>query len=214
MKTDASLEDLGSMIDQGVPVQVLIDPLTGSNRSTFNPDDPVLHYVTVTGYERGPDGKIAKLVISDPGGAGSHYKVDAKDFEKAWSNLKLKGADTGINRLMIAMVPNDDRIIVGTDGKRRKASDIRLPSNGVLDWFSPSKPGRVTMQGLANITNGWRGGDLGSILGGAVQIVGGALTTLPVTGAKAFVKWLGGPTLLPIRSATRLATSSRAGSRC
>lgn len=193
MKSDASLSDLASMIDQGVPVQVLMDPLFGSGKTEFDPSDSTLHYVTVTGYERGPDGKIANLVISDPGGSGSHYKVDAREFEEAWSNLRLLGAETGLNRVMVAMVPNDDRVIEGTDGKRRRASDIRLPGNGLLgDVFSPSKPGRVTMQGLANVTNGWKGGDLGSILGGVVQLVGGGIASLPAAGAKALVKALGG----------------------
>lgn len=193
VKTDASLNDLASMIDQGVPAQVLMDPLFGSGRTEFDPSDSTLHYVTVSGYERGLDGKIANLVISDPGGSGSHYKVDAKEFEEAWSNLRLLGAETGLNRLMVAMVPNDDRVIEGTDGKRRKASDIRLPGNGILgDVFSPAKPGRVTLQGLANVTNGWKGGDLGSMVGGAVQLVGGGIASLPAAGAKALVKALGG----------------------
>lgn len=192
LTTDASLDDLASMLDQGVPVQVLIDPLDPSGTMPVNRNDAILHYVNVTGYQRGPDGRIASLTICDPGREGYRYSVPAGEFEKLWSNLKLLGAETGINRLMIAMAPGDGRDVVGLDGKVRKAQDIRFPKGDSNPFFAPSKPARVTMQGLANLTNGWAGFDLGTMFAGALQLLVGGMTSLPGAGVRALVKAFGG----------------------
>lgn len=188
LKTDAGLEDLASMLDQGVPVQVLIDPFDPTGMRPPNPNDAILHYVNVTGYERGPDGRISWLTICDPGNVGYRYKVSAEQFEKVWSNLKLMGMDTGLNRLMVAIAPGDSRMVVGLDGKPRKAEDIRLPASAESPVFSPAKAARVTMQGLANLMNGWAGFDLGSMLGGGVQLLVGGMACLPGAGVRALLK--------------------------
>lgn len=192
LKTDASLDDLTAMLDQGVPVQVLIDPLDPTGTMPVNRNDAILHYVNVTGYQRGPDGRISTLTICDPGREGYRYTIPAGEFEKLWSNLKLMGAETGINRLMIAMAPGDGRDVVGLDGKVRKAQDIRLPKDDTNPFFAPSKPARVTMQGLANVTNGWAGFDLGTMLAGGIQLLVGGMSSLPGAGVRALVKALWG----------------------
>ncbi|MNW99281.1 Peptidase C39 family protein [compost metagenome] len=192
LKTDAGLEDLAAMLDQGVPVQVLIDPMDPSGHPPGNPNDAILHYVNVTGYQRGPDGRISRLTICDPGNVGRRYSMTAAEFEKVWSNLKLMGLDTGINRLMIAVAPADDRVIVGLDGKSRKACDLYLPKAEGRAAFSPAMPARVTMQGLANVMNGWAGFDLGSMLGGSIQFLVGGMASLPGAGIRALVKGLWG----------------------
>ena len=56
MKNEASFDDITRMIDQGLPPMALIDP--GSSR------DFLSHYVVVSGYERGADGKVSKLHLT------------------------------------------------------------------------------------------------------------------------------------------------------
>lgn len=179
LKSDAGLEDIAKMIDQGVPVETLIDPLNpyDPNNSVIDHGDTVLHYVTVTGYDRDAKGKITDVDISDP--AGVHYKVSADKFNEAWSDLKIDNVSTGLNRVMISMVPNDGRVIKGTDGISRKASDIDLPSNGLIgDFFAPSKPARTVIEGIEDVARGIKHGNLGDFLGGAVQAIGGGVATL------------------------------------
>lgn len=130
LKSDASLEDLAKMVDQGVPPIVLIDPLDPKkpDKTAINTKDAKLHYVVVSGYERDKDGKISKITVSDPQGKnGTRFTVSAKKFEEAWSDLKLNGKKVGINRLMLSSVPDGDTIVTGADGKKRKAADIELP---------------------------------------------------------------------------------------
>ncbi len=140
IKADAKLDDLARMIDQGVPPIVLIDPDKETNA--------VLHYVTVTGYTRGADGKISDLVIADSAG-GHRYTMPAAEFQQKWDNLKLGGVGTGLNNVMITTLPKDGRTITGGDGVQRKASDIQLPRTG---FFSNLKSGfaRLVANGIAN----------------------------------------------------------------
>ena len=172
MKNDASLDDLARMVDQGVPPMVLIDPDTGDN---FN-----LHYVTVTGYERGADGKISDIVLADSAG-GRRYSVDAEKFQQMWDNVKVGGLGmeipSGLNNVMITAVPKDGRSITGGDGVTRKASDIQLPKSG---FWSDLKSG--VARGLSNILSlgaqgvekTWQGIKwLGGVLGNAASAVGG-----------------------------------------
>ena len=157
MKNEASLEDLASMIDQGVPVITLIEP--------SDPNDLNLHYEVVTGYTRGPDGKISDISIR------------ADDFMKCWSNIRLKGVGTGYNRLMIAMVPKGDRPIVGADGKSRPASQVELPKSSF--WADLRQmPASNLGDGIADVVNGWKNGNAGDLVGGAIKTVGGVVSGL------------------------------------
>lgn len=120
IKTDASLDDLAHMVDQGVPPIVLMDPDNGSNAN--------LHYISVTGYNRGADGKISDVAIADSAG-GYRYTMPAEEFQKRWNNLKMENISTGLSNVMISTVPNDGRSITGGDGVTRRASDIQLPKS-------------------------------------------------------------------------------------
>jgi uncharacterized protein YvpB len=177
IKTDASLEDLAAQIDQGHPVQVLIDPLDWDG--SFNPGDQILHYVVVSGYDRGPDGRITGIRYNDPG-TGTVEHASARDFEAAWSNLRLYNAGTGINRLMITMVPNTQNVALPADSPWKSL-------------FSPSNLGRVTMQGLSLVVNGFHHFNLGDMLGGAIKLVGGGLVTGLTDGVNWVLGQLGAP---------------------
>jgi len=141
LKTDAKLDDLARMVDQGVPPIVLMDPDSDKNA--------ILHYVTVTGYNRDANGKISDVVIADSAG-GHRYTMSADEFQKKWDNLKMGGIGTGLNNVMITTVPRDGRMITGGDGVQRRASDIRLPRSS---FWSNLKSGFA--RGVANlISNG------------------------------------------------------------
>lgn len=98
LKNDATLNDIASMLDQGVPPMVLMDPDEGNN---FN-----LHYMVATGYERDASGKVTNLTFSDPA-TGSSTTMKADDFAKQWSTLKLKNVSTGFNNVLISVAPKD-----------------------------------------------------------------------------------------------------------
>jgi hypothetical protein len=143
IKTDANVEDLAKMVDQGVPPIVLMDPDESNNAN--------LHYITVTGYNRDSSGKISDVVIADSAG-GRRYTMPADEFQKKWNDLKMGGVSTGLSNVMITTVPNDGRTVVGGDGVSRKASDIQLPTSSLT---SDIKSGfaRLAANGVSNVTN-------------------------------------------------------------
>jgi predicted double-glycine peptidase len=118
-RNNASLDDLTTMIDQGVPVLTMIEP--------SDPNDMVLHYVAVTGYTRGADGKVQDVTIANPAG-GELQTLSVDEWTRKWGHLKLEGKSTGINNFMIAVAPKDDTPIRGKDGTVRKGSEIALPA--------------------------------------------------------------------------------------
>jgi hypothetical protein len=143
LKADANLNDIASMIDQGAPPIVLIDPDEDNNAT--------LHYVTVTGYNRDANGNISELIIADSAG-GERYPMSAEKFQQQWDNLKLGGVPTGLNNVMITAVPNDGRNVVGGDGQTRNVNDIQLPKSS---FWSTLKSGfaRGIANLLSNVTN-------------------------------------------------------------
>ncbi|MBM3266940.1 MAG: C39 family peptidase [Candidatus Sericytochromatia bacterium] len=166
MKTGASLDDIRKMLDQGVPVQVVVDPDSDGG-------DITLHYVAVTGYKTDSSGKITSLTITDPGG-GEVYEEAADHFLKRWSDLRMGGIATGFDRVMLSYVPAGDRPIKGLDGKSRPASEIALAGDGLLgSVFSDSQPIRTAARGMSNAVNGALGGNPVRALAGAFQVVGG-----------------------------------------
>jgi len=165
-KSGASLDDIRKMLDQGVPVQVMVDP-------DGNGSDTTLHYVAVTGYKTDASGKITGVTITDPGG-GEVYEEDADHFLKRWSNLEMGGVEVGFDREMITYVPDDGRPLKGLDGQTRKASDIQLAGNGFFgDILTDSQPIRTEARGLSNIVNGALGWNPIRLLGGAFQLLVG-----------------------------------------
>jgi len=185
LKSGASTEDVAKMIDQGTPVITLMEPFFD-----VDPSDLGLHYVTVSGYTRGADGEIESFRIADSA-TNSVYEVSAEEFERAWSNLRLKGVATGFDRVMLTVVPEGNRQITGTDGVTRRASEIQLPGSTPDDYLE-SMPIRALAQGSANVVNGLARGEWSSVLAGRTQLVGGligaAISKFPVPGAK----WFGG----------------------
>ena len=150
IKNNATLEDVASMVDQGVPPMVLIDPDEGDNFA--------LHYVTVSGYERGPDGKISDVVIADSA-TGSRYTMSAEEFQQKWDKLQVGALgialNSGLNNVMITAVPNDGRKITGADGVARPAADISLPSSGPLSGGFARGIANILSLGGQLIEKGW-----------------------------------------------------------
>jgi hypothetical protein len=163
LKQGGSLEDLARMVDQGVPPITLVEPF-----GKPNPNDVGLHYVTVVGYQRDASGRIASVKIADTAG-GQTYDVSARDFERHWSDLRVLGVSTGLDRVMITAVPRDGRTIVGSDGVERRAASIRLPGCSPESYLS-SMPGRTLAQGAMNVVNGAASGQVGTTLGGVIQL--------------------------------------------
>lgn len=139
LKNGASLEDLAHAVDQGTPPIVLIDPDNDKNAN--------LHYVSVTGYNRDPSGKVSELAIADSAG-GYRYTVPAADFQKQWDKLKMEGVSTGLDNVMITTVPKDNRPVVGGDGVTRNADQIQLPKSS-LGATLESAPARAAADVLA-----------------------------------------------------------------
>jgi hypothetical protein len=172
IKDDASLDDIKRMIDQGVPVMCNIDPDGGGN---FN-----LHWIDVVGYTTDDKGDITSLKVMNPSG-GQISDMDVNTFMQQWSDIHEGNMHTGVNRQILTFVPNDDRMITGLDGVKRRASDIDLPSDGWLgNVFNDSQPARVIDDGKSDLFNGWerlKSGDVGGLfqLGGSVEkfIMGG-----------------------------------------
>lgn len=125
-KNHASLADLTAMLDQGVPVQVVLVPFYLRNQPGMN-----LHYAVVSGYRRDPNtGGVTDVVLSDPNGA--YYAVPTDEFLREWSTPSAAGIPTGLDRYMMAMVPDAGTIRTST-GERVPAASIRLPSNDPTD---------------------------------------------------------------------------------
>lgn len=142
MKTDANVEDLAKMVDQGVPPIILMDPDGGKNAN--------MHYMTVSGYDRDANGKISDVVVADSAG-GYRYKMPAEDFQQKWNNLKMGGISTGLSNVMISVVPNDGRKVTGGDGVTRNASDIQLPKSS-LGSAIKSAPARGIADVISDVT--------------------------------------------------------------
>lgn len=173
MTNNASVEDLARMIDQGVPVQVLMEPLASDGKPGPNPDDLGIHYTVVNGYTRGADGRVQDVIVSDPWGL--HYSMPAADFERHWGDLRLKGVSTGLSHLMITMVPQDGTIR-RPDGKAVAASSVVLPTAGAADPVWPM----TTLAGAAmDVRNAVVAPTAGQVVGGfasgLVKGVGGAI---------------------------------------
>lgn len=145
LKTPATLETLAGLIDRGVPPIILIDP-TG-------PTDLGLHYVTVVGYQRNKAGAITDLRVADSA-SNRISTTRAPRLESQWRQLKLAGANTGLDRLVIAIVPNDNRTIVGGDGVARNANSIRLPVTESPAAVQESVPGRLAATVATRVMTG------------------------------------------------------------
>lgn len=163
---NASLGDLTRMIDHGAPPIVLIDPDEGNNA--------ILHYVTVTGYNRNARGEVSDLVIANSAG-GERHTMPAEEFRQRWGNLRMHNIATGMNNVMITAVPNDTRRVVGGDGVARSAASILLPTTTVVGMIrsGPARAAAAVISDAAVVTRA--AGDGAQTLAGHVQRGGGML---------------------------------------
>ena len=130
MRNNGSIEELKKYTEMGVPVQVLFEP----RNEAGNDKDFLLHYVTVTGFKKGPDGKELVLIAdpNDPTGSGQR-EMPIEDFKAQWGNLKVGAGPlsvpSGFNNLMLVHLPKENVPIKGADGKVRNSNDIALPKH-------------------------------------------------------------------------------------
>lgn len=175
MKNDASIDDLTRMIDQGVPPMCLVD--SGSRT------DIQLHYVVVSGYDRGPDGEVSRLRLSDP--MGRLREVTPEQFLREWDDIPFVGVRTGERRLMMTFVPEGNRPITAPDGTVRPASSIELPKSS-LGADLRNMPVRNLQDGVSDVLNGIRRGRVGDVVGGAFEAVAGLpaflVSKIPIPG--------------------------------
>lgn len=130
MRNNGSIEELKKYTEMGVPVQVLFEP----RNEAGNGKDFLLHYVTVTGFKKGPDGKELVLIAdpNDPTGSAQR-ELPIEDFKAQWGNLKVGAGplslSSGFNNLMLVHLPKENVPIKGPDGKVRMSNDIALPKH-------------------------------------------------------------------------------------
>ncbi|MGV3525345.1 MAG: C39 family peptidase [Candidatus Sericytochromatia bacterium] len=149
LENGGSLGDLKAYLDKGVPLLCLTDwNFSGGSSeqpSGAAPDGQSLHWVSLIGYEYGPNAETGKnelqLLVGNP--HGRVQRVGEADFLKVWSKLNLgvgsKRVDTGMDRLYIAMLPQDDNAaVVGPDGRARPAGSISVSngSDGLRGWVA------------------------------------------------------------------------------
>lgn len=152
---ETTIDDLHGMIDQGLPVEVLLDV-------SDKHDGSGLHYELVTGYGTGPDGK-PYVELANPWGK-REYMPEAAFLER-WSNLSLKGIGTSINRVAITVKPADSRARLLPD-QRNNPFDTTMSALRVA-------------QGVTQVTNGIARRDLMLMAEGVVRGWNGLLAGIP-----------------------------------
>jgi hypothetical protein len=128
---NAKVEDVTKLLDQGVPVQILYDP-------DGDGSDQALHYVVATDYEKDDKGNVTGIKLADPAG-GYEKTVPIEEFKRRWDKLEFMGHGTGLNNVMIPMLPKENVPIKGKDGKVRNSKDIALPPStgmGFRAWVA------------------------------------------------------------------------------
>lgn len=146
MENNGELDHVLDLLDQGVPCLCLTEwnfDKSGYNYARqANPvgDVQSLHWVNVIGYknEVNPDTNKEELTFIVANPHGKVQNIPYSDFEKVWSGTGKDGHEvnlgkdmkvqTGIQRLFVAMVPQDDEAeILKPDGQSVRAGDIDIP---------------------------------------------------------------------------------------
>lgn len=150
MRNHASLSELKSYLDKGVPLMCLTDwNFSGGSYEApagGAPDGKSLHWVDIIGYEykTNPDTQKQEMYLTIGNPWGVVQQVSETDFTKVWSKLNLevpggKKIDTGMDRLFVAMVPRDDeRPVISPAGTSLPAGEISIPSgdDGFKGWVA------------------------------------------------------------------------------
>lgn len=147
LKNNAGIGDLKAYLDKGVPVMCLTDwNFEGGSYdkpALAKPDGESAHWVNVVGYDyqTNPETNKQELYLTIANPHGHIQQVSETDFKKIWSGLELavgdSRIDTGMNRLMVAMVPRDaEAKIVAPNGTVHRAGDISIPTgdDGIKGW--------------------------------------------------------------------------------
>ena len=163
--TGTSLADLRRLIDQGLPVQVLLD-VSESHDATG------LHYEVVTGYGTGPDGQ-RYVELANPWGKREFMAEDA--FVARWSSFTAKGMPLGIDRVAISLKP--------------AGHPARLPADRRGSFLDTGMTALRVAEGLTQVTSGWARSDAALVAGGAVRLVAGGLVALPALLGNAAGDW-------------------------
>jgi hypothetical protein len=145
---EGTLEELASLTDRGIPVQVLLDTTPGN--------DTVLHWVAVDQVVRDTTGAPRRVIYMDPA-LGLHDERSPRDFLRAWENVKIFDVATGFDRFYIAHA-------------RRGTS---LPPGRMLDQLAVM----LFLGGLKETTNGV-GRLIAGNPDGFLQALGGAVGTV------------------------------------
>jgi uncharacterized protein YvpB len=153
--SDTTIEDLHRMIDQGLPVEVLMD-------INEQHDGSGLHYEVVTGYGTGPDGQ-RYVELANPWGQREY--MPEKTFLEHWSDLSAKGFPLGINRVAISIKP--------------AGSPAKLLSNDEGAFLDTGMTALRVARGLTQVTSGWARRDPANLLSGAFRLVAGGLCAIP-----------------------------------
>lgn len=143
-----TFEEVRGFLDRRLPVIMLIEPST--------PNDVNLHYVVVKGYEKNPDGTYSYLV-QDPAKSTPDDRRSEAELYQQWSNLRLSGIGTGIDRYFMVAAPQ------GTQLPPRRTAGV---AEDVADL------GSTVMNGVEAVKKGNIADALPAI-GGLIQLIGG-----------------------------------------
>ena len=165
VRTGTTLEELRGLVDQGLPVQVLLDVSDAQDGSG-------LHYEVVTGYGTGPDGK-RYIELANPWGQREFMAEDA--FLARWGDLGAKGFPLGIDRVAIPMKP--------------PGHPARLPGDDRDSFADTGMTALRVAEGLTQVTSGWARRDAATVTGGAIRLVFGGLAAIPTLLANAGGEW-------------------------
>jgi hypothetical protein len=150
---NGSWDQIKSMIDNGCPVQAMVDgdDSVKVNDGTSNFSVSGLHYIAITGYGKDPATGEEYVIYHDPN-RNTEQKMSVADFEKMWS-----GVPGGFHNYFIAygrpganLPPGNSDGIQGTLGTLSGVTNL---TNGINRIFCPDSFGGF-LHGLAETYGG------------------------------------------------------------
>jgi len=139
---NGSWEQIKQQIDQGHPVQALINGdlsgtenvITSSNGLAVNGND--LHYINITGYGKDPSTGEEYITYHDPH-LGTEQRMSVSDFEKFWGDVP-----GGFHNYFQAYGPKGSNLPPGDDAFQNAGGGLQGTQG--------------TLNGVANISNAWK----------------------------------------------------------